>query len=64
MVILFGLMRNNMMEKNKNYTNEGKSIIIDDVEYPLLKTSEKMVFYMKDDEIKRIKIEKIQLKGD
>lgn len=53
-----------MMEKNKNYTNEGKSIIIDDVEYPLLKTSEKMVFYMKDDEIKRIKIEKIQLKGD
>ena len=52
-----------MIEKNKNYTNEGKSVIVEGVEYPLLKTSEKMVFYMKDDEIKRIKIEKIELKG-
>ena len=53
-----------MIEKNKNYANEGKSVIVDDVEYPLLKTSEKTVFYMKDDMIKRVRIEKIQLKGE
>lgn len=51
-----------MIEKNKNYTKELTHIIVEGEEYPLIKTSEKMAFYIKDDEIKRIKIEK--LKGD
>lgn len=50
-----------MIEKNKNYTQEGKLVIVEGVEYPLLKTSEKMVFYMKDDQIKRVKIDKVEI---
>ena len=52
-----------MMKSNKNYTKDGLFIIVEGKEYPLLKTSNKMAFYMKDDEIKRIKIEKAILKG-
>jgi hypothetical protein len=50
------------MERNKNYTKDGIFIIVEGQEYPLLKTSNKMAFYMKDDEIKRIKIEKVNIK--
>jgi len=50
------------MESNKNYTKDGLIVIVDGEEYPLLKTSNKMAFYMKEDEIKRIKIEKTTIK--
>lgn len=49
-----------MLEKNKNYAIEGKIVVIEGVEYPLLKTTEKMVFYMCEDEIKRTKLEKVE----
>ena len=49
-----------MIEKNKNYANDGKIVVIEGEQYPLLKTTEKMVFYMKEDEIKRIKIDKVE----
>lgn len=49
-----------MIEKNTNYASQGKVVVIEGEEYPLLKTTEKMVFYMKEDEIKRIKIDKVQ----
>ena len=39
-----------MIEKNKNYANDGKIVVIEGEQYPLLKTTEKMVFYMKEDE--------------
>ena len=57
-VTLFGLRK--MIEKNTNYANTGKIVVIEGVEYPLLKTTEKMVFYMKEDEIKRVKIDKVE----
>jgi len=49
-----------MIEKNRNYASEGKIVVIEGKEYPLLKTTEKMVFYMKEDEIKRAKIDKVE----
>lgn len=51
------------MKPNKNYTKDAVFIIVEGKEYPLLKTSNKMAFYMKDDEIKRIKIDKATFKG-
>lgn len=49
-----------MIEKNRNYTQAGKIVVIEGKEYPLLKTSEKMVFYMNGDVIKRSKLEKVE----
>lgn len=49
-----------MIEKNKNYAADGKVVVIEGKSYPLLKTTEKMVFYMCEDEIKRIKIDKVE----
>jgi hypothetical protein len=49
-----------MIEKNTNYASKGKLVVIEGVEYPLLKTTEKMVFYMVEDEIKRVKIDKVE----
>ena len=49
-----------MIEKNKNYASDGKIVVIEGEQYPLLKTTEKMVFYMKEDEIKRAKIDKVE----
>jgi len=49
-----------MIEKNKNYANTGKIVVIEGKSYPLLKTTEKMVFYMIEDEIKRTKIDKVE----
>jgi len=49
-----------MIEKNTNYANTGKIVLIEGESYPLLKTTEKMVFYMKEDEIKRVKIDKVE----
>lgn len=45
---------------NTNYANTTIVIKVDGEYYPLLKTSAKMAFYMKDDAIKRIKIENIE----
>ena len=49
-----------MIEKNTNYASDGKLVVIEGESYPLLKTTEKMVFYMKEDEIKRVKIDKVE----
>lgn len=49
-----------MIDKNVNYANTGKMVVIEGKSYPLLKTTEKMVFYMKEDTIKRVKIDKVQ----
>ena len=49
-----------MIEKNTNYANTAKIVVIEGKEYPLLKTTEKMVFYMCEDEIKRAKIDKVE----
>ena len=49
-----------MIEKNRNYAMDMKFVVIEGEEYPLLKTSEKMVFYIKDDKVKRSKLEKVQ----
>jgi hypothetical protein len=57
-ILLSGLRK--MIEKNTNYASDGKLVVIEGVEYPLLKTTEKMVFYMKEDEIKRVKIDKVE----
>lgn len=54
------LRENVMIEKNTNYTNTGKFVVIEGESYPLLKTTEKMVFYMCEDEIKRTKIDKVE----
>ena len=49
-----------MIEKNTNYASKGKVVLIEGEEYPLLKTTEKMAFIMKGDEIKRVKLEKVE----
>ena len=49
-----------MIEKNKNYASDGKIVVIEGEQYPLLKTTEKMVFYMCEDQIKRTKIDKVE----
>lgn len=49
-----------MIKKNTNYASQGKVVVIEGEQYPLLKTTEKMVFYMKEDEIKRTKIDKVE----
>ena len=58
MGLLSGLRK--MIEKNTNYASDGKLVVIEGESYPLLKTTEKMVFYMKEDEIKRVKLDKVQ----
>jgi len=59
--MLFGWMKmTDKLEKNKNYATEGLLVVIEGKEYPLLKTTEKMVFYMNEDHIKRTKIDKVE----
>jgi hypothetical protein len=47
------------IKKNTNYASDGLLIEVDGKLYPLLKSTEKMVFYMKEDEIKRISMSKV-----
>jgi len=49
-----------MIEKNTNYASDSKIVVIEGERYPLLKTTEKMVFYMCEDEVKRTKIDKVE----
>jgi hypothetical protein len=47
------------IKKHTNYASDGLLIEVNGELYPLLKSTEKMVFYMKEDEIKRISMSKV-----